>query len=418
MSEFSSQLMSAVRDRFAHVDSCPEQGPRIFFENAGGALTLKSVVERSNYYASIPDNQGRANSGSQALVDTIKQAKDDMHSLMNASAGQFFVGESGTELIFRLVTAACVETTEGGTVLGTTLEHPATRSACARWSKIARQKHVLVDHDVASGTVSAQAYADQVTPDTCVATIVHTSPVTGMGVDIAAVSAAIRSVSPHCLIIVDGIQHAAHGQIDIDSYDVDGYVISPYKMFSRHGFGVAWISDRMAALEHNNLVDGPADNWEMGTRDTGAYATMSDIHEYLCWLGSEVSDKTEAYEKILAAGKAIHNHEQALTHAMLNGIGNLMGLADMPGVNIIGGVDNPNREGLVAFYVDDKPAADIVEALNQRAIRTHVRKNDHYSSNILTPLQQDSCVRVSLCHYNSLDEVKEFLTVCKALLDG
>ena len=25
-----------------------------------------------------------------------------------------------------------------------------------------------------------------------------------------------------------------------DAYDIDGYVVSPYKVFSRHGFGVAW----------------------------------------------------------------------------------------------------------------------------------------------------------------------------------
>ena len=71
------------------------------------------------------------------------------------------------------------------------------------------------------------------------ATILHTSPVTGMSMDIAKIAKEIRSISPNCYIIVDGIQHAAHGQIDIESYNIDGYVISPYKMFSRHGL---WIS--------------------------------------------------------------------------------------------------------------------------------------------------------------------------------
>jgi hypothetical protein len=52
-------LMDEVRGRFAHVDSCPFTGPRIFFENAGGALTLKSVVKTSATFAAIPDNQGR-----------------------------------------------------------------------------------------------------------------------------------------------------------------------------------------------------------------------------------------------------------------------------------------------------------------------------------------------------------------------
>ncbi len=85
------------------------------------------------------------------------------------------------------------------------------------------------------------------TKDTLVATILHTSPVTGMGMDIAAIAKAICAVSPDCFIIVDGIQHAAHGEINIGAYDIDGYVISPYKMFSRHGYGLAWISDRMTA---------------------------------------------------------------------------------------------------------------------------------------------------------------------------
>ena len=68
----NTKLMSAIRDRFAHVDSCPFQGPRVFFENAGGALTLNTVVETSTKFAAIPDNQGRDNPASHALVDIIK----------------------------------------------------------------------------------------------------------------------------------------------------------------------------------------------------------------------------------------------------------------------------------------------------------------------------------------------------------
>ncbi len=49
----------------------------------------------------------------------------------------------------------------------------------------------------------------------------------------AAISKAIRSVAPDCVIIVDGIQHAAHGQLDLAAYDVDGYAIAPYKVFFR-----------------------------------------------------------------------------------------------------------------------------------------------------------------------------------------
>ncbi|MEK9719023.1 MAG: nitrogen fixation protein NifS, partial [Candidatus Puniceispirillum sp.] len=46
-------------------------------------------------------------------------------------------------------------------------------------------------------------------------------------------------------------------------------------------------------------------------------------------------------------------------------------------------------------------------------IRTHLRKADHYSGNILTPLALSGCVRVSLCHYNSEAEVAQFLAAMR-----
>ncbi len=274
---------------------------------------------------------------------------------------------------------------------------------------------MLLAHNDETGTIDATAYSAAVTPDTKVATIVHTSPVTGMGVDVAAVAAEIRNVAPECFIIVDGIQHAAHGRIDLAAYDVDGYVISPYKVFSRHGFGLAWISDRLTKLPHNALIDGPADNWEMGTRDTGAYATLSDVVAYFEWLGSQVSDETDRRQKIVAAGRAIHAQEKALTDATIYGTGNLSGLAEMDKVYILGGADNPAREGLVSLAVQGVASVDVVKLLNDQGIRTHLRKADHYSDNILNPLGMETCVRVSMCHYNSVQEVADFLAAMKVI---
>jgi selenocysteine lyase/cysteine desulfurase len=409
-------LMDAVRDRFAHVDTCPFEGERVFFENAGGALTLKTVVDTSAKFAAIPDNQGRDNPAAHALVALIEKAKDDMAVFFNAPQGRFFVGESGTELLFRLIRTAVVGTADGP-VLGSTLEHPATRSAARHWSEVTGKDHVLVNHDDATGSVTAAHYRAAVTPDTRVATILHTSPVTGMGVDVAAIAAEIRKVSPDCIIIVDGIQHAAHGRLDIQSYDIDGYVVSPYKVFSRHGYGVAWVSDRLHAIKHEHLIDAPGNPWEFGTRDTGAYVTFSDVVDYFDWLGGQVSEASDRRARIVAAGEAIHAHEAALTNAMIHGIGNHKGLADMPSVTIIGGVDNPLREGLVSITVEGQAAPDVVTKLRERGIRTHTRKADHYSGNILTPLGFDAAIRVSMCHYNTEAEVAKFLQAMREITE-
>ena len=411
-----SGLLDEVRGRFAHVDTCPFEGPRVFFENAGGALTLNSVVETSAKFAAIPDNQGRDNPAAHALVALIDKAKADMRLFFNAPKGQFFVGESGTELLFRLIRTAIVGS-GAGRVLGSTLEHPASRSAAAHWAEVVGKPHILVAHDDATGTVGPEAYRPEITPDTRVATILHTSPVTGMGVDVGAIAAEIRKIAPDCIIIVDGIQHAAHGRLDIKSYDVDGYVISPYKVFSRHGYGVAWVSDRLHAIKHEHLIDAPGNPWEFGTRDTGAYVTFSDVVDYFVWLGGEVSDQTDPRARIVAAGEAIHAHEKRLTDAMINGIGNIKGLKDMAEVEIIGGLENPAREGLVCLTVKSQAAPDVVTKLRERGIRTHTRKADHYSGNVLSPLGLDAAVRVSMCHYNTETEVAQFLTAMREIVE-
>ena len=413
---FNELLLSEIRQRFCHVDTCPYQGPRVFFENAGGSLTLKSVVEANTRLAGIPDNQGRDNPASHELIRIINQSREDMRRFLGVREGPVFIGESGTELLFRLVRAALLGTSEGGNVVGSTLEHPATVSASKRWSEIAGKEYRAVIHDNQTATVTAEDYRAVVDADTRVATIIHTSPVTGMAVDVKSVVKVIREASPDCVIIVDGIQHAPHGDLDVDAYDVDAYTISAYKVFSRHNYGFAWVSPRLDRLPHDHLDGTAADFWELGTRDTSAFACFSEVVNYLDWLGSQFTDSDDRRERILAAGKSIHKQEAGLVNVMINGADGQKGLRDMPAVTVIGGHDNSQREGLVSLYVEAIPCAEVVSQLNAQGVRTHVRKNDYFSGNILEPLNRPTCVRVSMCHYNTRAEVLQFLRILESIV--
>ncbi len=406
---FSPNLLAEIRDKFAFVEECPFVGERIFFENAGGALTLKSVVETSSKFAAIPDNQGRENVASKALMEIIQKAKSDAAELFGATAGQFFVGESGTELLFRLVRNAATSAKMGGNIVGSSFEHPATRSAAKYWASQTNREYINVQHNNQNGHVTAELYSEIVSPDTRVVTILHASPVTGISVDLEAISNAVHSISPEAFIIVDGVQYAAHGGITIDQYNIDGYAISPYKMYSRHGYGFAWVSDRLTKMSHEQLIDGPSENWELGTRDTGSYATLSDVVKYLEWLGEKVEVTNSRAKKLNNAAKAIAAQEASLTDLMINGKDNIKGLKDLDGIEIIGGEKNQNRKGLVSFRMIGTSSLVIVDFLNSKGIRTHVRKADHYSGNILNPLGWEDCVRVSVCHYNSSEEIKSLL---------
>jgi len=411
---FDSDLLSEIRNRFHHVDHCPYQGPRIFFENAGGSLTLKSVVEVNSHLSSIPDNQGRDNPASHELVRIINQAREDMKTFFGVKDGVVFTGESGTELLFRLVRAAVLGSPAGGNVIGSTLEHPATASARSQWCPVAGKENISISHDKDQAMVTAQDYATHADENTRVATIIQTSPVTGMAVDVAAIAKAIRAKAPECLIIVDSIQHAAHGVMDMDACGVDACALSGYKVFSRHNYGVAWASPRLSTLPHEKLEGTADDFWELGTRDTSAFATFSEVVNYLDWLGSRLSDDPDRRCRLEAAGHAMAAQEAHLVDVAINGADGQSGIRDLPGAYIVGGPDNPHREGLVSYAFSHIPSADVVSGLNDRGIRTHVRKADYFSGNILDPLGMESCIRTSFCHYNSKDEI---LALLNALVD-
>ncbi|MCW1930723.1 aminotransferase class V-fold PLP-dependent enzyme [Pararhodobacter zhoushanensis] len=411
-------LIEAVRDRFAHIDTCPFEGPRVFFENAGGALRLKSVVETSALYASYPDNQGRPNIASQTLMGAIDKGKADMRQFLNAPTGQVFVGESGTEVLFRLVRTAAVGAQAGGTMLRSTLEHPALGSSMTHWAGVTGRELIEVAHDDATGVVSVEAYKAALRPDIRVASIIHTSPVTGMATDVDAIAAAIRKVAPEAFIIVDGIQHACHGPVDVSRAGIDAYALSPYKMFSRHGYGVGWASDRLTALSHEQIIGNGPTSWELGTRDAGAYATFSDVVAYFDWLGGQFSTSTDRRERLEAAGAAIHAEEAKLLGWLMSGTGNLRGLAEMPGVTLVGGAALEGREGVVSLRLDGWDTLKLVEFLGARGIRVHIRKADQYSGNVLTPLGMPDCVRISFCHYNTEAEVAKLLSAMEEAISA
>ncbi len=402
-------LIESIRKKFMHVETCPFEGDRIFFENAGGSLRLKSVVETSALYASYPDNQGRENDASKSLVRSIENGKAKMRLFFNADRGDVIVGESGTELLFRLIRTAALELQEGGAMLSSSLEHPASMSAMKKWAKNTQRDHIIVDHNDESGSIDEKDYIKKLTSDVRVVSIVHTSPVTGMTVDLEKIAKEVRNVARDCIIIVDGIQHSSHGAIDVQKYDIDGYVVSPYKMFSRHGYGVAWASDRLCTLNKEQLVGGPSQNWELGTRDAGSYATFSDVVDYLDWLGSNFTESENTRERLEASSLAIKSHEQELLNLVLNGTKDTTGLRKNKKIQIIGTSDSKFREGVVSFFQKNKPSSIIVEELRQRKIRVHIRKDDHYCGNILGPLNQKDCIRFSICHYNSKAEVVAFL---------
>jgi selenocysteine lyase/cysteine desulfurase len=415
---FAPDLMAEIRARFAHVERCPiANTPRIFFENGGGSLKLRAAVERSAEMALLPDQEQRDNDASRHLSRLIEDGRRDLLLFLGASTGQAISGETGTELLYRLIRAVALSAPPGP-VMSSNLEHPASHDAAHYWAKATVRRWIDIRFDPRSGTVTPADYARAVTPDTRIATVIHTSQLTGYRVDLAGIVKAIRAVAPDCYVIVDGIQAAPHGAIDVDESGCDGYVFSAYKCYSRLSTGFAWLSDRLTQVPHEHMLGKPVRYWEFGSRDPGIFAAHSTVIDYFCWLGAKFTRSRDRRALLVAGAQAMEAHENALLHLLLFGDDSVRGLSQIKGVRVIGPADLAGRQGIVSFRLDGMTSPALVQALAARGIRTHARITDAYSGHILEELGLPDCLRVSFCHYNSAEEIRALLGAVGELASG
>ena len=406
---FDNVLLTEIRNRFCHVDSDPYSGRRIYFENAGGALTLKNVVEITAEQTALPDNAGRDNAASRMISETIERGRADLKAILGARSGTVAVGESTTANVFRIV-SAFVRSVPGANLVTTNLDHPAvydsTRRLCEQHGKEWRVAGLSPE----TGDVPAEAVLSLIDKSTLALCMIHSSNITGGVNDVKTIIQRARKIKPDLYVLVDGAQHGPHAVVDVEDLACDAYTLSSYKMFSKIGGSAAYLSARAACLPHDKLIGKSAETWDLGTREQAAYAGWSAVADYLCWLGGHTVDSGDRRALIAAGMTAANRHERALTHRLLHGTKATRGLLNIEGVAVYGETDDlTRREAVVSVRIKGMTSAEAVSALRARGIRIHNRVRDAYSKHTLDALDIEECLRVSLCHYNSLEEVDTFL---------
>jgi selenocysteine lyase/cysteine desulfurase len=138
------------------------------------------------------------------------------------------------------------------------------------------------------------------------------------------------------------------------------------------------------------------------------------VVKYLCWLGRrsrpDLPDTASRRTILKAAFDAIEAHEIALGSRLLYGTGGLPGLLTHKSVTIYGDKSaSDKREAVYAFSIDGLGTKEAVRGFVQRNVIVHDRVSDAYSGHTLARLGIDAVTRVSLAHYNTIEEVDHFL---------
>lgn len=413
---FPDELQNKLRDQFYYLDTDLNGDKRLFFENAGGALRLKSAVEKYTEVSIIPDSPVRNYDIAQIINQYITDGKEDIRQLLNATGGEVAISLTASKIIFEMITAAAMHLPKGN-IVATSIDHPSSFDACQFSSEQYGHELRVAKADAATGSIFLEELLSHIDEETRVVSLILTSNITGAMHDLETYTKAIHDKNSETIIIVDAVQGAPHELIDLSKCYVDGINLAPYKMFGLRGTGFAWMSERLAAVPHHRLLATDETNWDLGSATPALYASFSQVVNYICSIGQYFIGEAERRTLIEEGMTRIQLQEQAILNRLLNGTDSIEGTKKLKNVTIHFEAANGVKQDLIlAMTFSNISNSRAVEIYKENNIQVFARESDsHYSKRILEAVGLESLVRVSPVHVHNAADVDEFLRVTKLI---
>jgi len=283
--------------------------------------------------------------------------------------------------------------------------------------RIGDKLYEVVKTNSVTGGVDVAEVVKLIDKDTCVLSVMYASNISGAILDIENIVKEARKIKPDLYIIVDAVQHAPHGIIDLEKTPVDAINFAPYKFFGVRGSGIAYVSDRVATLPHHRLLAKQANEWELGSPAPAQFAVVTEIVDYVCWIGRHYIESQDRRELFVEGMNRIKLHERALLYRMLNGTDELPGLREMKGVSVfLDYEDLTTRDLIMAIGIDNLEYTQAVREYEKLGVIVYERvATSLYSKRMLESFGLEGAIRISPLHCHTPQDIDKFLRITKEL---
>ena len=397
--------IEAVRARFPAIARAL---PFVYFDNAAGAQLPQNVLDAvAHHLLDVNVQRGGRYAKSREVDRVIATAREKVAAWLNATdASEVCFGMNATSFI-RLVSLAIGQTIrpDRNEFVLTDLDHDAN---VATWLALERMGARFVWWKMRDdGRLHVEDLLPLLSGRTRLVACTAVSHALGSLVDIAAVARAAHGVGAE--MFLDCVHYGPHALIDVQVWDCDYLVCSGYKAFAPH-MGFLWGKrDRLVALptfREAFIPDEPPYKIEAGTYIFENVAGMSAAIDYFEALGRNLGAHNQPLRGALeTAMSAIRTYEQTLSRAVLDL------LAEVEAT--VYGVRDPAKVGLrvptFCFNLGEKHPAEVVERMSEAGFG--IRDGHMYAPRLMARLglaMDRGCVRVSLVHYNTIDEIHRF----------
>jgi cysteine desulfurase / selenocysteine lyase len=409
---FSDALMKEVKSRFHYVDHDMNGRERLFFDNAGGSFRLKAAVDQLARIDALPDCPERIHELALFLQQVQARGTEDLRTILNARGGSVYASLTASGGMFDMVRAVA-ENIPGTNMVTTVLEHPSSFDAMSLYAERTGKELRVAKSNPATGGIDVEEIVRLVDGNTALLSVIYASNISGAKLDIHEIVKQARAIKPDLYIVVDAVQHAPHGLIDLQKTPVDGINIAPYKFFGCRGSGMSWLSERASVLPHHKLAGKKKDFWDLGSAAPWQFAVLNEIVNYVCWLGGRFVASEDRRELFASGIQRIELHERALLARMLDGSEGVAGLRRMEGVEVfLDHEDLTKRDLILAIGIENLEHAQAVREYEKRGVIVYERvATSLYSKRMLHSFGLEGAVRVSPLHCNSAADIDRFLKI-------
>ena len=404
--------ISTVRSSFPALNAGEKF---IFFDNAAGAQIPQVVFDAVNRHLLECNVQRGGRYGKSMEVDaSIERARESVAVLVHARhSSEIAFGMNATSFI-RLISLAIGQTlAERNEIVVTDMDHEAN---VATWLALAKDGAKFLWWKMREdGNLHAEDLKALLSKRTRLVACTVATNALGSIVDVTEAGRLAHEAGAE--IFLDCVHYSPHRTIDVQAFDCDYLVCSGYKIFSPH-MGFLWgrreLLKNLPTFREDFIPDEPPGKIEAGTLIYENVAGMDAAVRYLETLGAALPAETEPgsagsrRNNVVKSMNAIAAYERLLALELLR-------VLKEAGATIYGIHDEDRlRERVPTFCFNLGAIEPAVVTTTVARAGIGIRDGHMYAPRLMRRLGLDperGAVRVSLVHYNTVEEIHCFRNV-------
>ncbi len=392
-------------------------GDWVFFDNAGGTQICRQAADRIYDYLLTSNVQlGASYDISQRSVQRVNEGIGAMAEFINAREKCEVILGSSTSMLLKNLSLSLGEVFKpGDEVIVTNCDHEAN---IAPWRSLENKGIHIKEWRLNPETLDLhlEDLKTLMTEKTRLVALPHISNILGTINPIKEITSFVHERG--AMICVDGVAYAPHRLVDVQELNVDFYAFSLYKVYGPHYsllYGKKSLLENMPGINFFFLEDGIPLKFQPGNVNYELSYGLSGVKDYFTELGKAHAEgqAVEGLRNLAAlAYETIAPYEETLSIRLLDF------LNSKSNVRIIGKKESDCslRVPTISFVIDHVKSSSIPPEVDKHYIG--IKYGDFYARRLIDDLglaPQDGVVRVSMVHYNTIEEIDRLIKILERL---